>query len=143
MKWTSESSGKDAFDAVMSHMRSGPMKGADFRQCVGFQLWHRFLIRKPAATLAECLTEFELRMRRQGVGAWPMILLEAFGEEADAHVRSRLLASANGDAALSILSCRVTLSESERAALHERQHKGIVRLGKVAPPEARQPGRRR
>lgn len=142
MTWNAESSGQEAFDAVLAFMKAGPMKGVDFRQCPGFQHWTRYLKRNPKATLGECLTEFEMRMRSGNNAAWPMILLEALGEQANDDFRSRVIAVASGDAAINVLG-KVRLSDAERDVLRANRHKGKVRLGKVAPPDARKPGRAR
>lgn len=142
MTWNAESSGQEAFDAVLAFMKAGPMKGVDFRQCPGFQHWTRYLKRHPQATLGACLTEFETRMRSGSNAAWPMILMQALGDQANADIRARIVATASGDAALNVLGT-VKLADDERDALHAKRHLGKVRLGKVASPDARKPGRPR
>lgn len=139
MAWTEASSGQEAFDHVLAHLKAGPMKAVDFMQCPGFQLWARFLRRMPKATLGECLTEFEHMQRKQGNAAWPLILIEALGD-ADDGVRARIVNAATGEAALNLLSSR-RLTKDEAKIARECRHRGNARHGKGAPADARKPGR--
>lgn len=127
-----DSSGQEAFDHVFAHLRTGMFSLAQYNQCHGVQLWRKFLRRKPEATLAECLEEYERQMPRYNDVHWTYRLIEAFKGQVYPEFVERVLALAPPQVAHDISNepDLYGLDVKCRSILADRACKAKVKQGK-------------
>lgn len=99
MRWKSTSSGAAAYDAMHQRLVALTPDHANIEQttsqCDGMTFWRAYLNRNPAATISDCLDEFEARMARNGKRVWTHRLLELFGLDAEPDIITRVLDQAD------------------------------------------------
>lgn len=130
-----DSSGREALDYVFAHVKTGPWSAAQYEQCHGIALWRKFLNRKPDATLAECLEEYERQMPRYNDTHWTYRLIEAFRGKVYPGFIKRVLALAPAEVAHDLIH-RPTVFGIERdevEILERRAVKAKIKQGKCPP----------
>ncbi len=130
--------GQEAYDFVLAKMQNHGLfggSGQNMEQCPGFARWREFLRNHRGATLDQCVTEFELSMRRQKVNSWVYVLLEMLADHAYPEFRDRVFGAATPDAAHRILRDRERFKVDDRhvAGLEAKVGQGLTRKAKEAP----------
>lgn len=87
--------GNEVYAVVLSSMKAGPAKRFDFEACPGFVRWRSFLEKRPDATLAQCLVEFERSMKTKPTDGWVRILMLTIGNRVYPEFKKRVLAMAS------------------------------------------------
>lgn len=134
-------SGQEAFDHMFARLRTGMFSLETYNGCHGVRLWRKFLQRKPDATLAECLEEYERQMPRYNDAHWTYRLIEAFRGQVYPEFTRRVLALAPPQVAHDLKMDRAAhrFDDDEIAILDRCATKAKVKQGKCAPRHVKGP----